>query len=309
MGSSKPSYPHDAEEPQRPVKVSDFYIDAHEVSNRHFKEFITATDYVTDSERFNWSFVFESMLSEKLNDQIDKSVQAAPWWVPVPGATWEHPEGPLTSIHPDRLDHPVVHVSWTDAVSYCTWRALRLPTEAEWEYAARGGKQKRLYPWGNLLLPKGKHRMNVWQGDLPNNHYYCGIAKGGRRNLVCNNTQEDGYKYTAPVKSLGPQNAYGLYHMSGNVWEWVSDYWGTKHSTKLQVNPKGPKSNSNNERVKKGGSFLCNAKFCKRYRVASRSFNTEDSSTSNLGFRCAKSSEPTERTEPREPKDSESLRD
>jgi len=286
MGTTKGTYPQDGESPVRLRKVSSFHIDSTEVSNQQFKEFIDVTGYQTDSEKFNWSFVFEGMINEKQNQEITKTVAAAPWWLPVPGADWAHPEGPHSSIS-RRLDHPVVHVSWNDAMAYCKWRGLRLPTETEWEFAARGGKEDRTFPWGNKKLPGGKHRMNVWQGELPSGGYHCKLPNGER--TICTNTREDGFLYTAPVRSMGPQNKYGLYHIVGNVWEWVSDFWTTRHNVALEIDPQGPRANRNDERVKKGGSFLCNPQFCNRYRVAARSHNTADSGAGNIGFRCAKS--------------------
>ncbi|XP_062825803.1 formylglycine-generating enzyme isoform X4 [Anolis carolinensis] len=218
------------------------------------------------AERFGDSFVFEGMLSEQVKSEIHQAVAAAPWWLPVKGADWKHPDGPDSNIV-DRMDHPVLHVSWNDAVAFCTWAGKRLPTEAEWEYSCRGGLENRLFPWGNKLHPNGQHYANIWQGDFPTS-----------------NTREDGYKGTAPVTAF-PPNSYGLYNIVGNAWEWTSDWWSISHSADTAQNPKGPLTGT--DRVKKGGSYMCHKSYCYRYRCAARSQNTPDSSASNLGFRCA----------------------
>ncbi|XP_013987751.1 sulfatase-modifying factor 1 isoform X1 [Salmo salar] len=272
MGTDNPGIPQDGEGPQRRVHLDHFYMDAHEVSNRHFQSFINATGYITEAERFGDSFVFEGVLSEEVKSQISQAVAAAPWWLPVRGADWRHPEGPDSSITGSRLDHPVLHVSWQDAVAYCSWAHKRLPTEAEWEYACRGGLQDRLYPWGNKLKPKGQHYANLWQGKFPTH-----------------NSEEDGYTKTSPVKSF-PANGYGLYNMVGNAWEWTSDWWTVHHTTDERHNPAGPPSGT--DRVKKGGSYMCHKSYCYRYRCAARSQNTPDSSASNLGFRCVSQEQP-----------------
>ncbi|XP_041946680.1 formylglycine-generating enzyme [Alosa sapidissima] len=268
MGTDNPSIPPDGEGPQRRVWVDSFLMEEHEVTNQQFQHFINQTGYVTEAERFGDSFVFEEMLTEELKSTISQAVAAAPWWLPVKGASWRHPEGPGSSIS-DRLDHPVLHVSWNDAQSYCKWAKRRLPTEAEWEYACRGGLQDRLYPWGNKLLPKGKHFANLWQGDFP-----------------VKNTGDDGYVGTSPVMSF-PANGYGLYEMVGNAWEWTADWWTVHHTPEEKRNPTGPGSGT--DRVKKGGSYMCHKSYCYRYRCAARSQNTPDSSASNLGFRCVAS--------------------
>ncbi|KAJ7999231.1 hypothetical protein DPEC_G00213300 [Dallia pectoralis] len=271
MGTDDPGIPPDGESPQRKVYIDHFYMDIHEVSNHHFQSFINATGYVTEAERFGNSFVFEGLLSEEVKSHISQAVAAAPWWLPVTGADWRHPEGRDSSIT-DRLEHPVLHVSWGDAVAYCTWANKRLPTEAEWEYACRGGLQDRLYPWGNKLTPKGDHYTNLWQGEFPTH-----------------NSGDDGFIKTSPVMSF-PANGYGLYDMVGNAWEWTADWWTVHHTRDHKLNPTGPPSGT--DKVKKGGSYMCHKSYCYRYRCAARSQNTPDSSASNLGFRCASPEQP-----------------
>ncbi|XP_077583433.1 formylglycine-generating enzyme [Stigmatopora nigra] len=265
MGTDNPGIPADGEGPQRLVHVDTFYMDIQEVTNRQFQSFVNTTGYVTEAENFGDSFVFEGLLSETVRSQITQAVAAAPWWLPVKGANWRQPEGPGSNVE-DRLDHPVLHLSWADAVTYCTWANKRLPTEAEWEYACRGNLKDRLYPWGNRLKPKGQHYANLWQGDFPHH-----------------NSAEDGFAKTSPVMSF-PPNAFGLFDMVGNAWEWTSDWWTVHHSPRQQHNPTGPLSGT--DKVKKGGSYMCHKSYCYRYRCAARSQNTPDSSASNLGFRC-----------------------
>ncbi|XP_042536130.1 formylglycine-generating enzyme [Dipodomys spectabilis] len=266
MGTDDPQIKQDGEAPARRVTIDAFYMDAYEVSNAEFEKFVNSTGYLTEAEKFGDSFVFEGMLSEQVKTDIQQAVAAAPWWLPVKGADWRHPEGPdSTVLH--RPDHPVLHVSWNDAVAYCAWAGKRLPTEAEWEYSCRGGLHNRLFPWGNKLQPKGQHYANIWQGEFP-----------------VTNTGEDGFRGTAPVDTF-PPNGYGLYNIVGNVWEWTADWWTVHHSAEDTLNPKGPPSGK--DRVKKGGSYMCHKSYCYRYRCAARSQNTPDSSASNLGFRCA----------------------
>ncbi|XP_066554245.1 formylglycine-generating enzyme [Amia ocellicauda] len=266
MGTDEPAIPQDGEGPARRVHIQQFFMDVYEVSNFEFDTFVNATGYVTEAEKFGDSFVFEGLLTENVKKEISQAVAAAPWWLPVKGANWRHPEGPDSSMS-DRFNHPVLHVSWNDAMAYCTWAKKRLPTEAEWEYGCRGGLENRLYPWGNNLLPKGQHYANLWQGQFPNH-----------------NTGEDGYTKTSPVTSF-PANGYGLYNMVGNAWEWTADWWSVHHTTDHMDNPKGPAIGR--DKVKKGGSYMCHKSYCYRYRCAARSQNTPDSSASNLGFRCA----------------------
>ncbi|WP_306434466.1 formylglycine-generating enzyme family protein [Actinomadura roseirufa] len=259
-------YRADGEGPIRTVELHPFQIEATTVTNAQFAAFAKATGYTTEAERFGFSFVFEGFLTEE-NARASEIVHAAPWWRATPGAFWKRPEGPDSSIT-SRQNHPVVHVSWHDARAYCDWSGTRLPTEAEWEYAARGGLEQRRFPWGDELTPGGRHMCNVWQGDFP--HV---------------NTGEDGHLGTAPVKSYRP-NGYGLYNTVGNVWEWCADWFSpTFHRTAPRDNPTGPPDGS--ARVMRGGSHMCHASYCNRYRVAARSSNTPDSSAGNIGFRVA----------------------
>jgi len=258
------TYADDGEGPVHEVTVRPFLIDATAVTNAAFGEFVDATGYVTDAERFEWAFVFGGLLPDDFPPT--RGVEAAPWWRQVYGADWSHPEGPESGIA-DRLDHPAVHVSWEDATAFCQWSGKRLPTEAEWEYAARGGLDGAVFPWGNDLEPEGAHRMNVWQGTFPSK-----------------NTRDDGYLGTAPVNAFAP-NGFGLYNMTGNVWEWCADWYDPRYyATSPAQDPAGPSAGSH--RVMRGGSYLCHASYCNRYRVGARSGNSPDSSVGNLGFRC-----------------------
>ncbi|MGH2461249.1 MAG: formylglycine-generating enzyme family protein [Chloroflexota bacterium] len=258
-------FPADGEGPVREVRLRSFWIDPVAVSNARFATFVAATGYLTEAEREGWSFVFAGLLPDDFPPT--RAVAQAPWWRQVHGADWRHPEGPRSSID-DRLSHPVVHASWHDAMAYCAWSDLRLPTEAEWEYAARGGLVQKRYPWGDDLTPGGRHRCNIWQGTFPDH-----------------NLKADGYLGTAPVDAFAP-NGFGLRNVAGNVWEWCADWFSpTFHRTGPRANPTGPPTGA--ARVMRGGSYLCHASYCNRYRVAARSANTPDSSTGNLGFRCA----------------------
>jgi formylglycine-generating enzyme required for sulfatase activity len=259
-------FPQDGEGPVREVRVSPFAIDATAVSNRRFARFVEATGHVTEAERFGWSFVFWMLLPEDFPPT--RGVVGLEWWRQVHGADWRRPEGPGSSLA-GREDHPVVHVSWADAAAYAAWAGGRLPTEAEWEYAARGGLEGRRYPWGDELEPGGEHRCNIWQGDFPRV-----------------NTGADGWVGTAPAGAFAP-NGFGLHHMAGNVWEWCADWFSPDfHVGGPREDPTGPPAGA--ARVQRGGSYLCHASYCNRYRVAARMSQTPDSTSGNVGFRCVR---------------------
>jgi formylglycine-generating enzyme required for sulfatase activity len=259
------TYPADGEGPVHDVTLAPFRIDATAATNARFGDFVAATGYRTDAERFGWAFVFAGLLPDEF--EPTRGVAAAPWWRQVYGADWAHPEGPQSNVG-ERGDHPVVQVSWRDATAYCAWAGTRLPSEAEWEYAARGGITGAVFPWGNDLEPDGDHRMNVWQGTFP-----------------AENTLADGFLGTAPVDAF-PPNGFGLFNMTGNVWEWCADWYDPGYYARSPAeNPEGPSDGTS--RVMRGGSYLCHASYCNRYRVGARSGNGPDSSVGNLGFRCA----------------------
>jgi formylglycine-generating enzyme required for sulfatase activity len=270
-------FPADGEGPAHPVRLRPFWVDSTTVTNEAFNTFVNATGYRTEAERFGWSFVFFGHLSKPDQASIPRArVLGSEWWCRVEGATWRHPEGPGSNIK-NRWHHPVTQVSWHDAVAFAAWAGKRLPTEAEWEFAARGGLHQKPFPWGDALEPEGKHRMNVWQGVFPTQ-----------------NSLADGHFGPAPAKSYRA-NAYGLYQMTGNVWEWCWDLFAPDTYPRppaLRLDPTGPSSNAtpspNGSRLMRGGSYLCHASYCNRYRVDARSANTPDSATTNTGFRCVR---------------------
>ncbi|CAI9407838.1 formylglycine-generating enzyme family protein [Aestuariimicrobium sp. T2.26MG-19.2B] len=261
----------DGEGPARRVHVDEFRIDAHTVTNDQFAQFVEATGFVTEAERYGWSFVFADLVHPTARAHVlEGRVPSAGWWRGVRGALWSVPFGPGSDLE-GLGDHPVVHVSFNDALAYCAWVGGRLPTEAEWEKAARGGLEHQRFPWGAELEPGGEHRMNVWQGEFPDH-----------------NTRADGWFATAPVNSYRP-NGYGLYCTSGNVWEWTADWfspsWHRPDRPQTRLNPRGPDTGA--DRVTKGGSYLCHASYCHRYRTSARTHTSPDSSLGHTGFRVA----------------------
>ena len=258
--------PADGEGPIRPVTLDPFYMDHYPVTNERFGEFVRATGYETEAEKFGWSFVFAGHLGERA-EPFEHPIGLR-WWRKVANTDWLHPEGPDSSIK-GREHRPVVQVSWNDAANYAAWAGKRLPTEAEWEFAARGGLEQKRYPWGDELTPDGKHLCNIWQGEFPD------------RDLA-----EDGYSNTAPVDAFLP-NGFGLYTITGNAWEWCADWFSPDyHLYGTRVNPVGPESGQT--RAMRGGSYLCHASYCNRYRNSARTFNTPDSAGTNISFRSVR---------------------
>ncbi|GCC38746.1 hypothetical protein chiPu_0017263, partial [Chiloscyllium punctatum] len=252
----------DGEAPVRRVTVKPYALNQYPVTNVEFREFVRSQKYKTEAESFGWSFVFEDFVSEELKSKVTQRIESAPWWLPIERAFWRQPAGPGSGIK-EKLHYPVVQVSWSDAQAFCEWNGMRLPTEEEWEFAARGGLEGRVYPWGNKFHP---NRTNLWQGKFPD------------RDIA-----EDGYHGVSPVNAFPPQNNYGLCDMLGNVWEWTaSEYF-----------PQGLplKAGAQKMYVLRGSSWIDSAdgSFNHKARVTSRMGNTPDSASDNLGFRCATS--------------------
>jgi formylglycine-generating enzyme len=282
------------EYPLHSVQVKGFWMDVHEVTNAEFAAFVQATKYVTMAEQKpDWEqmklqlpkdtpkppdslLVAGSLVFTPPTHAVELT-NASVWWQFVPGANWQHPEGSQSSIV-GKENHPVVHVCWADAMSYCKWAGKRLPTEAEWEWAAKGGVQNAIYGWGNVELQDGFYPANIWQGQFPNDNYLL-----------------DKFYATAPVQSFAA-NAYGLYDMSGNVWEWCGDWMDASYyatvANQLSIDPVGPANESATshpyQKVLKGGSFLCHESYCTGYRTARRSSNGWETGSNHAGFRCVK---------------------
>lgn len=283
------------EYPKHKVAVNGFWMDATEVTNAEFARFVKSTNYITTAERKpDWNelkkqvapgtpkpddslLVAASLVFDPPKTPVDLN-DYTQWWVWKKGANWEHPHGPGSNII-GKDNYPVVHISWYDAVAYCKWAGKRLPTEAEWEWAARGNLQNKIYPWGDEPVDQGKVKANTWQGHFPDH-----------------NTLRDKFYGLAPVASFAP-NGYGLYDMAGNAWEWCADYYNNQYYATIAKgasNPKGPANSYDPEepyakkRVIRGGSFLCNDSYCSGYRVARRMKSTEDSGMEHVGFRCVR---------------------
>lgn len=262
--SSGDRNPGDGETPLHRVRLEAFSIDATTVTNDAFARFVDATGFETEAETFGFSAVFHLAIQAPREDIMGQP-PGTPWWFGVAGADWRHPGGRDSDLV-GRGDHPVVHVSWNDAVAYCAWAGRRLPTEAEWEYASRGGIDAAKYPWGDAEVDAGGWRANIWQGTFPTD-----------------NTLEDGFLTTAPAGAFAP-NGYGLIQTVGNVWEWCADWFDPRYYAASPAgSPSGPAHGM--ARVLRGGSYLCHISYCNRYRNSARSQNTPDSSMGNAGFR------------------------
>lgn len=274
MGSHiNEGFPQDKEGPQVDVDIGPFAISKFTVTNKDFHKFVLDTAYITEAELHGSSNVFHLLLTEEQKEKA-KALPNARWWYEVEDASWRMPEGRGSSIK-DRMDHPVVHVTWNDAMAFCKWSGYRLPTEAEWELASRAGHKNLRFPWGDELEKDGKMWANTWQGDFPDV-----------------NTEKDGYLGTAPVESF-QANDFGIYQMIGNVWEWCLNdgrielkEFASKSTDEFIAENKSPTSKL---KALRGGSFLCHKSHCTRYRNAGRNSNLANASTSNTGFRVAKS--------------------
>lgn len=245
--------------------MSPFAIAALTVTNDQFAAFVAETGYLTQAEREGWSSVFHMLLSPLEKRKGRQVPRETPWWYPVEGACWSRPEGPQSELG-DRGEHPVVYVSWDDAQAFCGWAGVSLPSEAQWEYAARGGLKATLYPWGDELTPCGAHRCNIWQGRFPTP-----------------NTAEDGYVGTAPAIAYA-KNGFGLYNAVGNVWQWCADDFSPDYH-RITASRDPFNRTGGNVKSMRGGSFFCHASYCDRYRYAARTGNNRRTSTSNIGFR------------------------
>jgi sulfatase modifying factor 1 len=273
MGTdSGEGFPADGEGPARRVSLKPFRIAATTVTNAEFASFVRATGYITQAEAAGSSFVFYLQVAPQVRSSIRRVVSGLPWWVQVDDACWQRPEGPGSHIL-ERGDHPVVHVSWFDAQAYCAWAGVRLPSEAEWEFAARGGLHERRYVWGDEMPPTAP--CNIWRGVFPHEPL-SGWQPG-----------------TVAARSFAP-NGYGLYNAAGNVWEWCQDWFSPDyHRATATRDPL--QAEASGRRCARGGSFLCHDSYCNRYRVAARGSNTPDSAASNYGFRVAADALDTER--------------
>lgn len=263
LGTASPVIKDDGEGPLRNKRVTPFRIAATAVTNAQFSDFVKKTGYITEAEQFGWSFVFNGQVASTVGDT--EGVVALEWWRRVDGAYWRNVDGSGDDCLMHLADHPVVHVSWNDACAYANWVGGRLPSEVEWEHAARGGLGDVLFPWGDRE-PDDKEYFpcNIWQGQFPHRNY--GL---------------DGYLATAPVRSFEP-NGYGLFNMAGNVWEWTGELFKVRS---LRQSARKRYKENIGFRLLKGGSFLCHKTTCYRYRIAARSGNSPDTATSHQGFR------------------------
>ena len=266
LGARKSKYPGDLDSPRQKVQVKPFKISPTAVTNNEFARFVNETGYRTVAEIEGWSYVFHLLLDDPARWTL--CPPGLRWWRKVDGAYWEKPEGPSSSIAIRHI-HPVVHMTWYDAHAYCRWSGLKLPSEVEWERAARGGLAKAKFPWGNAMLPGGKFAMNTWQGSFPDE-----------------NTAMDGFVGTSPVDAFA-SNGYGLYNTTGNVWEWVEDRFNPISSYGKASKADTQTKVLDQARVQRGGSYLCHDSYCDRYHVDSRTQNDPVSSAGYSGFRVS----------------------